>query len=70
MSRDNVCVHRPHMHVGQCMRAGYASGRADALDELDDALCDAFMAAKHGSYDGRKVEAHLESLIERVRANG
>lgn len=34
---------------------------------LDDALCDALVAARQGHYDGRDVEFHLETLIDRVR---
>lgn len=34
---------------------------------IDDALCDALMAAHHGKYDGLDVETHLKLLIERVR---
>lgn len=38
------------------------------IEALDDALCDAFMAAKHGRYDGMTAEAHLGDLIEAFRA--
>lgn len=34
---------------------------------IEDALCDALMAARHGRYDGMTVEMHLENLIERLR---
>lgn len=44
------------------------SAEKDVTSEwLDDALCDALMAARHGKYDGLTVEQHLEHLIERVR---
>lgn len=30
MTRENACVEGYHIHVGQCQRAGYANGLADA----------------------------------------
>lgn len=36
--RDEKCVPAMHQHIGQCTRAGYANGRADALDEVEEAI--------------------------------
>lgn len=37
------------------------------LEWLDDAICNALMAAKFGRYDGVTVEMHLEYILEKVR---
>ncbi len=39
------------------------------LEQFDDALCNALVAARQGEYDSLTVEDHLEMLIERVREN-
>lgn len=68
MSRDNDCVETLHTHVGVCMRAGYANGRADVLDEVEDAIqrLVAEIEGASGSHTGA-YRIGLATAIEKVR---
>jgi len=61
-------VMTPHVEENPYAGVPFEFEAHDADREwLDDALCDALMAARHGKSDGMTVETHLEHLIERVR---
>lgn len=43
------------------------SGMDERMAAIEDRICDAYLAAKHGSYDGRSTEKHLLRLLDEFR---
>lgn len=73
MSRADDCaeVNGPHLkHVPVCQRTGYANGRADALDEVEQAI--AALVAEIDDDDSHRVQCMVEGLraTRKVRADG
>jgi DNA-binding CsgD family transcriptional regulator len=51
----------------QAVAMFYRAQRTKEHEELDDAVCGALMAVKHGSYDGLSAEQHLWRILDHFR---